>query len=426
MNQWYRIDNTGKIFHAVSDATNSSVFRVSAILQEKVNPNLLQEALDIVALRFPTLTVRVRKGLFWDFMERNDEQLIVKPEVDYPCGPIDRKENNAYLIRILYFGKRVSVEIFHSLTDGGGAAEFLKTLLYQYLKISGKNISPEGLILLPEKSPVDEEMEDSFERYATSQVIKKPGGRAKKAHQVHGIRFNPPGINVVHGVMDAAQLNAFAKSKGSSMTAFLTSILIQVIHDKKVERTGRNEFISIALPISLRPHFPSISLRNFFSVANVGMTMSDEVHFEELTQEISQQLKYKTQKDVLQEGINRFVSLQNNFWIRGVPVFLKYPAMRLGFNQIGERAKTMTLSNLGNIKMPESMKSYVDKMELILYPTGKSPINCGMITLNNQLTITFARSIIENDIIQSFFKTLRDITGIDITVYSNDWGEDNA
>ena len=29
MDEWYRIDNTGKIFHAVSDTTNSSVFRVS-------------------------------------------------------------------------------------------------------------------------------------------------------------------------------------------------------------------------------------------------------------------------------------------------------------------------------------------------------------------------------------------------------------
>src|SRR5699024_11856888 len=85
------------------------------------------------------LTVRVRKGLFWYFLEQNDQVLLVKEETDYPCAPIDRKENNAFLIRVLYFKKRISVEVFHSLTDGGGAAEFLKTLAYEYLLLKGRS-----------------------------------------------------------------------------------------------------------------------------------------------------------------------------------------------------------------------------------------------------------------------------------------------
>lgn len=63
MDQWYKIDNTGKIFHAVSNASNSAVFRVSITLHETIDPKILQEALDIVVLRFPTLTVRDRKSV---------------------------------------------------------------------------------------------------------------------------------------------------------------------------------------------------------------------------------------------------------------------------------------------------------------------------------------------------------------------------
>lgn len=423
MDRWYKIDNTGKIFHAVSDATNSSVFRVSMILRETIDSAALQNALDIVAVRFPTLTVRVRKGLFWDFMEHNDEQLIAKPEIDYPCGPIDRKEDNAYLIRILYFEKRISVEVFHSLTDGNGAVEFLKALIYQYLKQLKKPVFSEKLILHPEDSPKSEEMEDSFERYATSHAVKRPGKRAGKAYQIHGSAFNPPGINVVHGVMDASKLNAYAKKRGTSLTAFLTSVLIQVIHVKKSAQDMSDGIVSVALPVNLRRQFPSITLRNFFYVANISMPMDGYIHFNEIIKNVSEQLKCKTDKETLQKNINRFVSLQRNFWMRAVPVFLKYPIMRFGFNQIGERAKTITLSNLGNIKLSESMEPYVDSMEIILYPTRKSPINCGIGTLNNRLTITFARSIEENDIIQSFFKVLREMTGLDITVYSNGWGD---
>lgn len=424
MDQWYRIDNTGKIFHAVSDATNSSVFRVSMILNEMIEPEYLQEALDIVAVRFPTLTVRVRKGLFWDFMEHNDERLLVKKEEDYPCAPIDRKENNAYLIRVLYFERRISVEIFHSLTDGGGAVEFLKTLIYQYLKEKGERVEAKGLILLPEESPDPEEMEDSFEKYATSHSMKRPGRRPRKAYQIHGAAFEPPGINVIHGVLDASQLNAFAKRHGTSLTGFLTSLLIKVIHTEKMTADMTDGIVSVALPISLRKQFPSMTLRNFFSVANIGIPMDGYVHFEDVIEAVTRQLMEKTDKESLQTVINRFVSLQSSLWTRAVPVFLKYPFMRFGFNQIGERAKTMTLSNLGKIQLPESMEAHVDRMEVILYPTRKSPINIGIGTLNDQLTITFARSIEDNDIIQAFFTELAGMTELDIKVYSNEWGEE--
>lgn len=424
MDQWYRIDNTGKIFHAVSDATNSSVFRVSMILNEVIDPKFLQDALDIVAVRFPALTVRVRKGLFWDFMEHNDEQLIVKPEKDHPCTPIDRKENNAYLIRVLYFEKRISVEIFHSLTDGGGAVEFLKTLIYQYLKEKGETVDTEGLVLRPDVAPKPEEVADSFEKHATSHAVTRPGKRPGKAYQIQGTPFEPPGINVIHGVIDAGKLNQFSKNQGTTLTGFLTSLLIQVVHDEKMTKDLTDGQVSIALPISLRKQFPSTTLRNFFAVANIGVQMDSYMHLEDIIADVTGQLIKKTDKDTLQTGINRFVSLQKSLWIRGVPVFIKYPVMKFGFNQIGERAKTMTLSNLGNTKLPESMKPHVDRLEVILYPTRKSPINCGLGTVNDKLTITFARSIEENEIIQEFFRRLRNMTELDITVYSNEWGED--
>lgn len=422
MDRWYRIDNTGKIFHAVSSATNSSVFRVSMIMKEAVDPDHLQGALDVVAVRFPTLTVRVRKGLFWDFMEHNDEQLLVKPETGYPCSPIDRKENNAYLIRVLYFEKRISVEIFHSLTDGGGAMEFLKTLVYQYLREKGEDVTTDGLILDPEDAPDSEEMEDSFERYATSSAMKRPERRAEKAYQIKGEAFEPPGINVIHGVVDGADLNACAKQHGTSLTGFLTSVLIQAIHEERMRRDMTDGTVSIALPISLRRQFPSVTLRNFFSVANIRVPVDGYMKLDDIIREVTGQLISHTDKDALQEGINRFVSLQSSWLVRAVPVLVKYPIMRIGFNQYGERSKTMTFSNLGNIQMPDAIKPHVDRMEVILYPTRKSPINCAFGTLNDNLTISFARSIEENEIIRAFFRTLADITGLDVQVYSNEWG----
>lgn len=106
------------------------------------------------------------------------------------------------------------MEVFHSLTDGGGAAEFLKTLTYQYLTLKGEPVEADDKIMKPYDAPKREEVEDSFEKYATSREVKNPASSDKKAYQLKGTQLNPPGINVIQGVVDAGALNTYAKAQG--------------------------------------------------------------------------------------------------------------------------------------------------------------------------------------------------------------------
>jgi len=423
MERWYKIDNTGKIFHAVSNASNSSVYRVAMIMEEPVEPSTLQKALDKVIKRFPMLAVKVRKGFFWDFMEDNDEQLFIQKETTYPCSPINPKDNSGYLIRVLYFQHRISVEIYHSLTDGAGAIEFLKSLIFQYLHHQGKAVTADDHVLYPDDVPSKYESEDSFEKYFQKTSQPKPREKAETAFQIKGTSFDPPGINVIHGVMQASEVNQFAKQIGGSTTEFITAVLIHAIYAETMKYGLYNESIMIALPADLRHRFPSVTLRNFFSVINVGMPVNDETTLQDIMKTISEQLNKKTEKGMLQTKINRHVQFQKKLAAKLVPIFLKHHAMRYGFHHFGEMSKTMTLSNLGNIQIPESMRPFTKRMEIVFYPTKNSPINCGICSLNDRLTITFARSIMETEIIKSFFNQLTRLTGLDIEVYSNDWGE---
>lgn len=43
-NYWERLDNAAKIVPAVSDSRGSNVFRVSAVLTDEVDPELLEKA----------------------------------------------------------------------------------------------------------------------------------------------------------------------------------------------------------------------------------------------------------------------------------------------------------------------------------------------------------------------------------------------
>src|SRR5699024_7790567 len=147
-----------------TDHSNSSVYRVAVIMKKCVNAQVLQEALDQVMKRFPTLAVKPRKGIFWDFLEQNDKHLFVQAEKRYPCYPINPKDNNDYLVRVLYYQHRISVEIFHSLTDGYGAIEFLKSLIYQYLILQGEELTDVHGVLSPNVAPNKYEIEDGFEK----------------------------------------------------------------------------------------------------------------------------------------------------------------------------------------------------------------------------------------------------------------------
>ncbi|MDQ0174929.1 alcohol acetyltransferase [Bacillus chungangensis] len=421
MDRWYKIDHAGKIFRAVAKGANTSVFRVSMIMNEPVNAKRLQEAVDLVIKRFPTLAVELHQGVFWDFLSANENKLFIQKETKFPCYRIDAASNNGYLVRVLYFHRRISVEIFHSLTDGTGAVEFLKTLVYQYLCLLGKNIEGEGLIMLPNEMPSNYEIEDSFKKYyqhVGSKRLKEP-----KAFHIKGTPFEPVGNNVIHGVVSASQLYRAAKQNNQTITEYLTSILLYAIYSQMMKYETIHNPIKIAIPVNLRNMFPSKTMRNFFTVVNVGMNVSNKPTFESLAKEVSVQLKEKTKKEYLYEGIARNIKYEKILAARFVPVFIKYIAMRHGFESFGENLKTITVSNLGNIKLPESMRKYIDSMEAVLYPTEKSPINCGICTVNDRLTITFSRSIVEADIIRYFFHFLTKRAGIDISVYSNNWGQ---
>ncbi|MDF2984987.1 MAG: alcohol acetyltransferase [Eubacterium sp.] len=418
MNRWFRVDNAGKIFRSVSKQSNTSVFRVSMLLNENVRKDELQKAVDIVLNRFPSFRVELRKGVFWDFLATNEDRLVIQPEEKYPCYPLN--PNEGYLFRVLYFNCRISVEIFHSLTDGTGAVEFLKTLVYQYLLLTGKNIEDEGLILHPDELPGKYETEDSFEKYYRAEHVKRIA--ETKAFHIEGTPLEPFGNNVIHGVMSSAALNSAAKQNGATITEYLSAVLIYSIYCETMKYGIYNKPIRVTVPVNLRKIFPSKTLRNFFTVVNVGIEPSENIDFQTILTEVSQQLKHKIKKENLYSVMASNIKLEKMLVARFVPVFIKNIAMRYGFKNFGENSKTITLSNIGNIKLPAAMSKHISHMEAIIYPTDKSPINCGVCSVNDNLTVTFSRTILEADIIRSFFSFLTHNSGLEIKVYTNNLG----
>ena len=172
MNQtstWYKLDLSANVYPTLQRKNFSNVYRISLSLKENIRPDVLQKALDLTLPRFPTFQVAIRKGVFWRYLEPNHRPgPFVQPDIENPCMPMHFKTNNRYLIRVYYYEKRISLEVFHSLSDGTGALYFLKTMAAVYLRLLGHSIPTGEGVLDVKETPDPEEFEDAYLRYATS------------------------------------------------------------------------------------------------------------------------------------------------------------------------------------------------------------------------------------------------------------------
>src|SRR5690606_9072425 len=110
---------------------------------------------------FPYYKVKLKSGFFWYYLEYENSPIDVKADNDIPCRAFNKKE---FMFRVLVKGNRLSVEFSHILTDGTGAFEFLKSLLFSYFEKCGVDL-PAGLPRNHFDEPVSEEYEDAYQRY---------------------------------------------------------------------------------------------------------------------------------------------------------------------------------------------------------------------------------------------------------------------
>ena len=139
LNKWYKLDNAAKIF-SLDDKNNTNIFRYSVILYENVDKDKLKEAVEKTLNNYQNFKVKIGIGVFWNYLEYNNKEIVIEEEKEIPCQHIDFKKNNDYLFKVTYYNKKINLDIFHILTGGAGGIIFLKSIIYNYLSLK-HNIS---------------------------------------------------------------------------------------------------------------------------------------------------------------------------------------------------------------------------------------------------------------------------------------------
>lgn len=411
--EWTRLDNAAKIFPPTSNDKDTKVFRFTCELSEVVEPDILRRALDETLEIFPLYKSVLRKGLFWYYLETGSMLPDVKKESNPVCGRIYNEDRRSLLFRVFYYKNRISIEVFHALSDGAGALWFMKTLIYHYLTGRYQELFHKNKPLLDYDASITQKMDDSFLKHFSGKKallnLNHP-----KAYRIRGTRREENRMQVIEGTMSVKELLNVAHEYNTTMTVYLTALFIYSIYKGMSARRKKHPVV-LSVPVNLRQYFESETARNFFSTINVGYHFgNDSTDFEQVIKSVSDSFKKELTEERLKDHLNRLTALEYNVLTRVVPLIIKDVTLRIA-DKVNERGITAALSNIGRITMPSEFTPYI--RQFAVYTSARRPQIC-ICSFGDNLVISFTSPFTDTDIQKTFFQTLTQ-KGLHIEIATN-------
>ena len=394
---WRKLDNTAKIF-SLDEKNNTSTFRYSVLLKKDVDPSVLQKALNKTINDCPSYKMKMGAGLFWNYLELNEKNIIIQEEYEIPCEHINFKKNNDYLFKVTYFKNKINLDVFHVLTDGAGASVLLKALVYNYLILKYKlenDIKYENEI---------NNYQDQYLEYYDPKL--KELGKGKKAYQIPGIP-NKKINNTYHYIVSVKELKTICKKYQVTITEYLTAVYIYALYNSIYNKKSKKELV-IAIPINLRKVFNKETTANFFTYMKINSNVcnKEKISFYDILEYTKGEFYVKLTEDKIKEYIARDMKIGMNIPIRLAPLFAKKLFIKyLGFSV--KRSFTTMLSNIGPVDIEEKYKKYIDNILVLVMPNNEQKIKCTVCSYQDKLNITLNSNINDKDMQKVFLKQLK-------------------
>lgn len=410
---WWTLDNAAKIFPSTGSAHDSKVFRFVCELREPVEPVILQDALDKTIERFPMYRSVMKRGWFWYYLEDSALPVQIRREDLPPCYPIYPAVRRSLLFRVLYYRRRISLEVYHALTDGTGALNFLCALVYEYLLLRYPDSFPRPFPALPYDASQSQRQTDSFQKY-----YEKPSGRSMRlspaAYRFRGERLPRNHLAILEGRMPLDQALSCARDRGVTLTELMTAVFLCAIHEGMRVRDCRKPVV-ISVPVNLRNYFPSESARNFFATVNIGYNFSKgEDSLEAVLTEVRHSFQENLTEARVRERMNALCALEHNVPLRLVPLVAKDVILRTA-SRLAARGVTASFSNVGKVSMPEEMEALIHSFSAFTSAGKTQACAC---SFGGQYVVSFAGPFRTHETERVFFRELARL-GIEVVLTTN-------
>ena len=401
--RWRKLDNAAKLYSAASNKKDTRVFRFYCELKEEVEPILLQKALDQTMETFPMFLMVLRKGLFWHYLEPCNLHPIVKEEYKEPCSRLYIKDKKNLLFEVTYYKKRINFEVFHVLTDGTGATEFLKELVTNYLYLVHKEEGLEQVSMLPEDMTVQDQEDDSFLKYY-SKDQRRPKEKKIHAFQIRKKKKDGHHLHVHESVVPVQNVLKRSRELGVSMTVFLTAVYLMAIHEEMSKMQEKRPVV-LMVPVNLRKFFPSTSMLNFFNWIEPGYDFTKQDNsFEAVLEYTKEFFKEQLTKEKMSAHISELLALELHPILRLAPLELKNLCIHAGA-KFSEKNVTAIFSNMSVVKMPESYVPYIERFGVY---TNTPKLELCLCSFQDKLSFAFTSRYDTENIERNFYRMLKE------------------
>ena len=419
---WRRLDNSAKIFPISAGKKYSTVFRLSVLLKEQVDKQILEKAVNIVLEKYKSFKVKMVEGFFWYYFEENSKKIVIEEENEYPCEYIDPKRNKGYLFKITYFESKINIDIFHSLTDGNSGIMFFKEIIYMYLELSHPEILNEDERKL-RKIEMDFDIEDSYIENYDKKI--KSRNKSRQAYILKGRKIGLNAKSVIHQIINLEELKAESKKNEITITGYLTAVLIYSIYKEnylKYKNDAKNKNrkqnpIKICIPVNLKKYFDSKTLSNFFSYITLEANMNEMTEFNKIIAFVKKEFAKKLKEEEIIKTMSSNVKIGTNPILKIVPLIIKKILVRLSYIQI-RKYTTTTFSNIGRVGIIGKYQEYIEYFMMLIAPEQVEKIKCSSCSFGNNMVFTFT-SILKDDSIQKFFYEFLKKQKINVKIESN-------
>lgn len=402
---WRKLDNSAKIFPLQESNKYSTVFRYSAVLKEDIDKEILKKAVEKALIRYKEFRVKLKRGLFWYYLEENLNKPTVSEEIYYPCKKIDPVYNKDYLFSVTYFEKKINIEIFHSLTDGNGGLIFFREIIYNYLEMTHKELLDKEE---RKARKIELDTEDSYMTNYDKKAKKSIAG--KRAYLLKGkeLKFNQVSVN--HLLINDTDLKKECTKYNLSTTQYLTSVLIWSIYNANVlkyEKCFKNKKpIKVCIPVNLKKYYKSKTMSNFFSYISVDAEINTCISFEDITEFVRDEFKKKLEENEILKTMSDNVKIGNNMIINSTPLVLKRMIIRGVFREI-QKYLSITYSNIGRVGIQGKYQDYIDYFLFLIAPEHIEKIKCSSCTYVDKVIFTFTSVLDDNSIEKYFYRFLK-------------------
>jgi NRPS condensation-like uncharacterized protein len=409
---WYTLDNAAKIFPAIRSKELTAVFRISVVLKERVKIKHLIHVIPLLEQRFPYYKVTLRKGFFWYYLEQVNAPILLKVQDGIPCREFSKKDKNQPLVRILVFKNIISIEFSHILTDGAGALKFFEFLLQQYFRQQEIPLTKK-LVNIPDNDTLSNETEDSYKKYFKENI--PPNVKKLKAFHLPYPLRSVPRFDVLIAILPIDEIKKKAKEKGVNITVYLVSIYLYILQDiyqglHKLSKFRRRKIHRIQVPVNLRNIYPSKTMRNFslFVMPEIDLRLGYYT-FDEILKIVYHTMQLETEEKLINKIISRNVGGEKNYIIRGMPLFLKNMILYLKYYTMGTNLYSGVITNLGKMDFSGEINDKIDYFVITPPPPNrKLKINCGVIGINNKLTLSFGNITTSKEFEKKFLRFIAD------------------